>query len=112
MEKIRENVILRGSDPLGVRSHLTGSQIFGANFREPKFRLYPKHQSGNCNFLSHANLSCERLATGKLRKEHIMGLIDVVRTRFFEIRAHSASVTGSDPRIAGGSKGTICESHR
>jgi len=24
MEKIRENVILRGSDPLGVRSHLTG----------------------------------------------------------------------------------------
>jgi len=43
MERIRESVIPRGSDPLGVRSHLTRPQISGANFREPKLSLHPKH---------------------------------------------------------------------
>ena len=41
-----------------------------------------------------------------------MGLITVVRTRLFGMKAHCPSVARSDPRIAAERKGTICESHR
>ncbi len=41
-----------------------------------------------------------------------MELITVVRTPIFEMKAHSALAARRDPRIAAGSKGTICESHR